>query len=67
MTAPNDTTPILEALAWLRDHTRLTKAEYEALSVPPPVAVRTLGDLKVVVGRGEIEEKLARKLGQVLG
>lgn len=67
MTAPNDTTPIFEALDWLRDHARLTAAEHKALTEPVPVAVRTLGDLRVVMERGELDEKLAKKLRQVLG
>lgn len=62
----NDTTPILEALDQLRKQSRLTVAEHKALTEPVPVAVRTLGDLRVVVDRGELDEKVAKKLKQIL-
>lgn len=61
-----DSTPIDEALRWLRNHTRLTDAEYTALVETLPSAYRTLGDLPHAVTRGEVDAKLAKKLTQVL-
>lgn len=52
----NDTTPIQEAV--------------EALGLPEEVltlpAVRTLGDLRVVLERGEVEKVLAQKIKKAL-
>ncbi len=59
-------TPIADALVALRDAGVLSVAECEALG--QQVGVRTLGDLVVVLGRGEVaDERLATKLRQVLG
>lgn len=57
----NDTTPIADALAALD----LSPDERAAVLALP--AVRTLGDLRVVLERGEVEKGLAKKLGKVLG
>jgi hypothetical protein len=68
----NDTDAILSALFHLRDSTRLTVAECDQVvaalvaRTPPFDGVRTLGDLKVVLERGGVEAKLAKKLKQVL-
>lgn len=68
----NDTHDILSSLFTLRDSTRLTLAECDTIvamliaRTPPFDGVRTLGDLRVVLGRGEIEAKLAKKLRSVL-
>lgn len=62
---PPDPTPIADALLVLRDVGALTVAECGALATV--VGVRTLGDLRTVLDRGEIEEKLEKKLRQVLG
>lgn len=56
----DDTTPIREAC----DELRLTAEE--RLAVIALVAVRTLGDLKVVLERGEVPKDLAAKLRKVL-
>lgn len=61
-------TPIYDALVALRDAGALTAADFTALSEPVPAGVWTLGDLVVVVARGEITDKrLATKLKKVLG
>jgi hypothetical protein len=60
-------TPILDALMHLRDTTRLTLADFDALINPLPAGVRVLDDLRVVVERGEIaDKKLEKKLKGLL-
>ena len=67
MTELAPSTPILDALMHLRDTTRLTLADFDALINPLPSGVRVLDDLRVVVERGEIENKvLARKIKGLL-
>lgn len=56
----NDTTPIAEAC----DALGLDTAE--RLAVISLVGVRTLGDLRVVLERGEVEKALEKKLRKVL-
>lgn len=62
---PPPSTPIADALLALRDAGGLTVGDCRGLA--DLVGVRTLGDLQVVLERGEVEEKLARKLRKVLG
>jgi len=60
-------TPILEALNRLCETNALTEKDRAALSTPP-VGVRTLGDLRVVIERGEMADAaLAKKLKKALG
>ncbi len=61
MTLPPPSTPILEAITALR----LTADERTA--VLALTHVRTLGDLIAVLERGEIDQPLANKIGDVLG
>ena len=61
---PADSTPIADALLALRDAGGLTVADCGVLA--GLVGVRTLGDLRTVLDRGEVEEKLARKLRKAL-
>lgn len=56
----NDTTPIAEAC----DELRLGKEERTA--VLSLIAVRTLGDLRTVLERGEVPKELAAKLKKAL-
>lgn len=56
----NDTTPIREAC----DELRLSAEDRAA--VVSLIAVRTLGDLRVVLERGEVPKELAAKLRKVL-
>ena len=63
---PAPSVPIDEALAWLRDHTRLTEAEYQDLVATLPTAYRVFGDLPYVIERGEVDVRLVKKLAQVL-
>ena len=58
--AMNDTTPIAIAV----DDLKLDKDE--RLAVISMIAVRTLGDLRVVLERGEVPKELAAKLKKVL-
>lgn len=62
---PPPSTPIADALLALRDAGGLTAGDCR--EVRDLVGVRTLGDLQTVLERGEVEEKLARKLRKVLG
>lgn len=61
---PPDSTPIADALLSLRDMSVLTIADCAVVGAA--VGVRTLGDLRVVIDRGELDEKLAKKLRQAL-
>lgn len=63
---PPPSTPIGEALIWLRDNTRLTAGEYKQLLDQLPPAYRTLGDLQYIITRGECDKGLAKKLESVL-
>lgn len=58
-------TPILEALAVMRDAGVITDTDREALASLP--GVRTMGDLRTVLDRGEITGELGERLRRVLG
>ena len=58
-------TPINDALAALRNAGVLSEADCRGAADLP--GVRTLGDLVTVLGRGDVEGKLAAKLRKVLG
>jgi hypothetical protein len=63
----NHSTPIKDALIWLRDTTRLTKPECDAILEALPTAYRTYGDLVPhVFDREELPKDLLAKLRQVL-
>jgi hypothetical protein len=63
---PPPSMAIHDALETMRAAKVLTAKDLDAL-LPPPIGVRTLGDLAAVVGRGEIKDAaLAAKLKQVL-
>jgi hypothetical protein len=57
----NDTTPIEEAAQ------ALGLSEEDSAAVLSLVGVRTLGDLRVVLERGEVEKALAATLKKALG
>lgn len=57
----NDTTPIGEVVECLG------LSPEDGAAVLSLVAVRTLGDLRVVLERGEVEKTLAAKLKKALG
>lgn len=61
---PADSTPIADALLVLRDAGVLTGADCGVLA--GLVGVRTMGDLRTVFDRGEVEEKLEKKLRKAL-
>lgn len=65
LSVPPDPTPIADALLALRDAGMLTVTDCGMLGTM--TGVRTLGDLRTVLDRGEVEEKLAKRLGKVLG
>lgn len=57
----NDTMPIADACAALK------LSESDTAAVCALVAVRTLGDLRAVLERGEVDAALAKRLQKGLG